>query len=153
MYDTDYNLLCEQLRSLISQDPYFVPALSNASALLWETLEDINWAGFYIVHDGQLVLGPFQGKVACIHIQKGKGVCGTAWEKDETQLVPNVHEFPGHIACDSASNSEIVVPLRSGGEVVAVLDIDSPLFNRFSENDRDGLSRFADILSGSVIWY
>lgn len=152
MYDTDYYLLCEQLRSLIFQDPYFVPALSNASALLWETLEDINWAGFYIVHDNQLVLGPFQGKVACIHIQKGKGVCGTAWEKDEIQLVPNVHEFPGHIACDSASNSEIVIPIRSGAEVVAVMDIDSPLFGRFSEDDSEGLARFADILSESVIW-
>jgi len=105
MHTTDYKLLTEQLQALLAQETYFVPALSNASALLWEELENINWAGFYIVRGGQLVLGPFQGKVACIHIQKGKGVCGTAWEKDETQLVPDVHEFPGHIACDSASNS------------------------------------------------
>ena len=118
MENVDYDLLTAQLRGLIGQDPYFVPALSNASALLWETLEDINWAGFYIVRDGQLVLGPFQGKVACIHIQKGKGVCGTAWETDTVQLVPNVHDFPGHIACDSASNSEIVVPIHNKGEVM-----------------------------------
>ena len=152
MENVDYDLLTAQLRGLIGQDPYYVPALSNASALLWETLEDINWAGFYIVRDGQLVLGPFQGKVACIHIQKGKGVCGTAWETDTVQLVPNVHEFPGHIACDSTSNSEIVVPIHSKGEVVAVLDIDSPCFNRFAEEDRDGLSRVASLLSEKVDW-
>jgi len=152
MENVDYDLLTAQLRGLIGQDPYFVPALSNASALLWETLEDINWAGFYIVRDGQLVLGPFQGKVACIHIQKGKGVCGTAWETDTVQLVPNVHDFPGHIACDSASNSEIVVPIHSKGEVVAVLDIDSPFLNRFTEEDREGLSLIAALLSEKVDW-
>ena len=152
MNNVDYDLLSAQLRGLIGQEPYYVPALSNASALLLETLEDINWAGFYIVRDGQLVLGPFQGKVACIHIQKGKGVCGTAWETDTVQLVPNVHEFPGHIACDSASNSEIVVPIHSKGEVIAVLDIDSPCFNRFVEEDRDGLSRIAALLSEKVDW-
>ena len=152
MENVDYDLLTAQLRGLIRQDPYFVPALSNASALLWETLEDINWAGFYIVRDGQLVLGPFQGKVACIHIQKGKGVCGTAWETDTVQLVPNVHDFPGHIACDSASNSEIVVPIHSKGEVVAVLDIDSPFLNRFTEEDHEGLSRVAALLSEKVDW-
>lgn len=152
MENVDYDLLTAQLRGLIGQDPYFVPALSNASALLWETLEDINWAGFYIVRDGQLVLGPFQGKVACIHIQKGKGVCGTAWETDTVQLVPNVHDFPGHIACDSASNSEIVVPIHNKGEVIAVLDIDSPFLNRFTEEDREGLSRVAALLSEKVDW-
>ncbi len=152
MHTTDYKLLTEQLQALLAQETYFVPALSNASALLWEELENINWAGFYIVCGGQLVLGPFQGKVACIHIQKGKGVCGTAWEKDETQLVPDVHEFPGHIACDSASNSEIVVPIHKDGEVVAVLDIDSPSFNRFSREDADGLSAFSSILSSSLTW-
>lgn len=152
MENVDYDLLTAQLRGLIGQDPYFVPALSNASALLWETLEDINWAGFYIVRDGQLVLGPFQGKVACIHIQKGKGVCGTAWETDTVQLVPNVHDFPGHIACDSASNSEIVVPIHNKGEVIAVLDIDSPFLNRFTEEDREGLSRTAALLSEKVDW-
>ena len=152
MHTPDYNLLTEQLQALLAQDPYFVPALSNASALLWEEIKDINWAGFYLVRDGQLVLGPFQGKVACIHIQKGKGVCGTAWEKDETQLVPDVHKFPGHIACDSASNSEIVVPIHHDGEVAAVLDIDSPLFNRFSLEDCEGLSAFYSVLSDSLIW-
>ena len=152
MHTTDYKLLTEQLQALLAQETYFVPALSNASALLWEELENINWAGFYIVRGGQLVLGPFQGKVACIHIQKGKGVCGTAWEKDETQLVPDVHEFPGHIACDSASNSEIVVPIHKDGEVVAVLDIDSPLFNRFSKEDAVGLSDFSSVLSNSLTW-
>jgi len=152
MHTTDYKLLTEQLQALLAQETYFVPALSNASALLWEELENINWAGFYIVRGGQLVLGPFQGKVACIHIQKGKGVCGTAWEKDETQLVPDVHEFPGHIACDSASNSEIVVPIHKDGEVVAVMDIDSPLFNRFSKEDAVGLSDFSSVLSNSLTW-
>ena len=152
MYVTDYSLAYEQLNSLLSQDQFFVPALSNASALIWETLEDINWAGFYIVRNGRLVLGPFQGKVACIHIHKGKGVCGTAWEKDETQLVPNVHEFPGHIACDSASNSEIVIPIHRNGEVVAVLDIDSPLFDRFSLQDSDGLSRLVSLIEDTVSW-
>ena len=152
MHTIDYKLLTEQLQALLAQETYFVPALSNASALLWEELENINWAGFYIVRGGQLVLGPFQGKVACIHIQKGKGVCGTAWEKDETLLVPDVHEFPGHIACDSASNSEIVVPIHKDGEVVAVLDIDSPLFNRFSKEDAVGLSDFSSVLSNSLTW-
>ena len=152
MHTADYKFLTEQLQALLAQDTYFVPALSNASALLWEELEDINWAGFYLVRDDQLVLGPFQGKVACIHIQRGKGVCGTAWEKDEIQLVPNVHEFPGHIACDSASNSEIVVPIHQDGEVVAVLDIDSPLFNRFSPEDCEGLSSFSSVIEKTVIW-
>ena len=152
MNNVDYDLLSAQLRGLIGQEPYYVPALSNASALLLETLEDINWAGFYIVRDGQLVLGPFQGKVACIHIQKGKGVCGTAWETDTVQLVPNVHEFSGHIACDSASNSEIVVPIHSNGEVVAVLDIDSPYLNHFTDDDRKGLIAFADMLSDNLKW-
>ena len=152
MQTPNYKFITEQLLALIQQDPYFVPALSNASALLWESLEDINWAGFSFVREDQLVLGPFQGKVACIHIQKGKGVCGTAWEKDEVQLVPNVHEFPGHIACDSASNSEIVVPIHHQDRVVAVLDIDSPLFDRFSAEDREGLLLFASLLSETLIW-
>ena len=151
MENVDYDLLSAQLRGLIGQDSYFVPALSNAAALLWETLEDINWVGFYFVRDNQLVLGPFQGKVACIHIQKGRGVCGTAWEKDTVQLVPNVHEFPGHIACDSASNSEIVIPIHSKGEVVAVLDIDSPYLNRFTNDDKNGLIKVSNMLS-SLSW-
>ena len=149
----DYKLLCEQLTGFLDTDPYFVPAMSNASALLWEALDDINWAGFYIVRNGILVLGPFQGKTACIHIKKAKGVCGTAWDKDETQLVPNVHEFPGHIACDSASNSEIVVPIHDkSGAVVAVLDIDSPSLNRFSSADREGLEAFVKAKEKSLTW-
>ena len=148
----DFDIMKAQLLAFAEEDPRFVPLLSNASALIWESMEDLNWAGFYIVRGGRLVLGPFQGKTACIHIEKGKGVCGTAWAADETQLVPNVHEFPGHIACDSASNSEIVVPLHRGGEVCAVLDIDSPLLARFSEGDRAGLESFAAALEDAVSW-
>lgn len=143
---TDYKLLCEQLRALAEVDTWFVPLLSNASALLYDELPNLNWAGFYLVREGQLVLGPFQGKLACIHIKPGRGVCGTAMRQDETQLVPNVHEFPGHIACDSASNSEIVVPIHKDGRVVGVLDIDSPLLNRFDEADREGLEAFVRII-------
>ena len=120
--------------------------MANASALLYDALQDVNWAGFYLVRGGDLILGPFQGKVACVRIAKGKGVCGTAWKEDRTQLVPDVHAFPGHIACDAASRSEIVVPIRRGGEVVAVLDIDSPVPERFTEEDREGLELFVKTL-------
>ena len=209
---TDYKLLCRQLEIFAEEDPGFVPLLSNASALLWEALPDINWAGFYLVTEKseaeaagispesyteavgisldsscpencgaesfdslRLVLGPFQGKPACIHIEYGKGVCGTAWAQDRTQLVADVHQFPGHIACDSASNSEIVVPIHlrparcgaasepasAGGRtsdvlsavsapVIAVLDIDSPLFDRFTESDREGLEAFVRALEASL---
>ena len=143
---TDYSLLVSQLKSLGEEEPYFIPLLSNASALLYEALPDLNWAGFYLMRKGSLVLGPFQGKVACIHIPLGKGVCGTAARQDETQLVPDVHRFPGHIACDSASNSEIVIPLHRGGQVIGVLDIDSPLFSRFNDEDKTGLEAFAEAL-------
>ena len=155
---TDYILLCRQLELFAEEDPWYLPLLSNASALLWEALTDINWAGFYVVKKAadaskdMLVLGPFQGKPACIHIEYGKGVCGTAWEQDRTQLVPDVHQFPGHIACDSASNSEIVVPLHANGKVCAVLDIDSPEFDRFSQEDREGLEAFARILEKHLLW-
>ena len=148
----DYDRITKQLEALMDTEPFYVPALSNASAILWEELKDINWAGFYIVRDGKLILGPFQGKVACIHIAKGKGVCGTAWEMDETQVVPDVHEFKGHIACDSASRSEIVVPIHSGGEVVAVLDIDSPNTDRFSAEDKKGLEEFVNVIEKRVSW-
>jgi len=141
-----------QTASLMDEDCGYVPVLANCAALLWEALDDINWAGFYIVRDGQLVLGPFQGKVACIHIKKGRGVCGTAWETGSIQLVPDVHRFPGHIACDSASNSEVVVPVVSAGEVVAVIDIDSPSFGRFSEDDAKGLERLALLLGERTVW-
>lgn len=147
---TDYKLLNEQLLSLVSGVPHFVSNLANASALLYETLDDINWAGFYLMENGILVLGPFQGKTACIEIPVGKGVCGTAVIKDETQLVYNVHEFEGHIACDSASNSEIVIPLHKNGEVIGVLDIDSPTVGRFTEFDKLGLEEFAKILEKEI---
>ena len=139
MKKTDYPALLVQAESLIAGVPHFVSNLANLSALIWESLEGLNWAGFYLAEGDKLVLGPFQGKPACIEIPWGRGVCGTAAEKNETQLVPDVHAFPGHIACDCASNSEIVVPLRRGGAVVGVLDIDSPLPARFSEEDRAGL--------------
>ena len=111
-------------------------------------MEDINWAGFYLMDKGSLMLGPFQGKVACIRIQIGKGVCGTAVAEDKTMLVPNVHEFPGHIACDCASNSEIVIPIHSNGLIVGVLDIDSPTLSRFTEDDKAGLEEFVKALEG-----
>jgi GAF domain-containing protein len=145
-----YSLISKQLEGLIETEPFYVPALSNAAAILWGELDDINWAGFYIVRDEKLVLGPFQGKVACIHIALGKGVCGTAWEKDETLVVPDVHEFKGHIACDSASRSEIVVPIHHDGKVVAVLDIDSPSPSRFSSEDKTGLEEFAGVIEKMV---
>ena len=152
MATPDYRIMAKQLELLAEEDRGFMPVLSNCSALLWEHMEDINWAGFYLVRGDILVLGPFQGKVACIHIEKGKGVCGTAWESGETQLVPDVHEFPGHIACDSASNSEIVVPVSKDGKTVAVIDIDSPSFGRFSQEDAEGLQRIAEILGSEVDW-
>ena len=144
--NVDYSLLCEQLKSLTDGIPYETANLANASALLWQYLTDINWAGFYKMTDGKLVLGPFQGKPACIVIPVGRGVCGTAVATDETQLVYDVHQFPGHIACDSASNSEIVVPIHVNGEIWGVLDIDSPLIGRFSEQDKEGLEEFVKVL-------
>lgn len=146
----DYELLCAQLASLAGEDGWYVPLMANAAALLYDALEDVNWAGFYLMRNGRLVLGPFQGKVACIHIPVGKGVCGTAAQSDETQLVADVHAFPGHIACDSASNAEIVVPIHKGGRVVAVLDIDSPVAGRFTEADRTGLEGFARALEENM---
>ena len=143
----DYKSLCASLRAMIEGVPHKIANLANASALLWSALDGINWAGFYLMQNGKLVLGPFQGKPACIEIAVGRGVCGTAVEQASTLVVPDVHKFPGHIACDGASNSEIVIPLMRGGEVVGVLDIDSPLFDRFSEADRRGLEQFASILS------
>ena len=138
----DYALLREELKAFGETDPWFVPLLSNASALLFESLPDLNWAGFYLMRDGELVLGPFQGKAACIRIAVGKGVCGTAVKEDRTVRVANVHAFPGHIACDSASNSELVIPIRKEGRVVGVLDLDSPSLDRFSEEDEKGLEAF-----------
>ena len=143
---TDYTVLNSQLKALTEGIPYKTANLANASALLWQHLDTINWAGFYMMEDGALVLGPFQGKTACIRIPVGKGVCGTAAAENATQLVPDVHLFPGHIACDCASNSEIVVPIRKGGQVIGVLDIDSPFIGRFTEEDQTGLQQFVDVL-------
>lgn len=142
----NYDLLTLQIRELAAEESWYVPLLSNASALLYDALPDLNWAGFYLLRGGRLVLGPFQGKTACIHIAPGRGVCGTAVAQDRTQRVPDVHRFPGHIACDSASNSEIVIPLRQNGQVIGVLDIDSPLPDRFSEADQQGLEQFCRAL-------
>ena len=144
----DYNLLCAQLKALTEDVENEISNLSNASALLWQELDDINWAGFYKMKGGILVLYPFQGKPACTKIAVGKGVCGTAVAEDKTQLVSDVHQFPGHIACDCASNSEIVVPIHVGGEIWGVLDIDSPSLNRFTEEDKAGLEAFVKILEG-----
>lgn len=142
----NYDSLAAQLAALTDGIPYEIANLSNASALLWETLPDINWAGFYKMVDGALVLYPFQGKPACIRIPVGRGVCGTAVAEDRTQLVYDVHQFPGHIACDCASNSEIVVPIHVNGEIWGVLDIDSPSIGRFTEEDKAGLEKFVTTL-------
>ncbi len=147
---TDYKLLANQLKSLAEASGDCISLMSNGSALLYEALSDVNWAGFYLVKDDALLVGPFQGKVACVRIEKGRGVCGTSWAEDKTQLVPNVHEFPGHIACDSASNSEIVIPIHSNNEVIGVLDIDSPVLSRFSEDDRKGLEDFVRTLEECI---
>jgi GAF domain-containing protein len=129
--------LAEQARALVGEERDPIANAANLAALLYGELPDLNWAGFYFVREGELVLGPFQGKPACVRIARGRGVCGTAWERAETIVVPDVHAFPGHIACDSASNAEIVVPLvAAGGRVVGVLDLDSPRHDRFDANDR-----------------
>lgn len=141
-----YRLLKTRLTALTDGVPHRIANLANASALLADALTDINWVGFYLIENGKLVLGPFQGKPACIEIEIGKGVCGTAVSQDSIMLVKNVHEFPGHIACDSASNSEIVIPLHVGDEIVGVLDIDSPSLARFDEEDRDGLTGLMKII-------
>lgn len=170
---TDYGLLAKQIISLAEVDAHWLPVLSNASALLWDALDDINWAGFYLVdpvtvsgaelgaglgvesgtapsdHEPcapELRLGPFQGKVACVRIPFGRGVCGTAAETKISQLVEDVHQFPRHIACDSTSNSEVVVPIFKDGQVVGVLDIDSPSVARFTQEDLAGLEQVVKAL-------
>lgn len=142
-----YSELVSQLQALTEGVPYLTANLANAAALLWQTLPDINWAGFYQLHKNQLILGPFQGKPACIQIPVGKGVCGSAVAENRIQRVENVHSFPGHIACDSASNSEIVLPLYCRGEIWGVLDIDSPVLNRFSSEDEAGLMAVSIVIS------
>ena len=145
---TNYELVSQQLIALTDRIPYEVANLANASALLWQEMPDINWVGFYKMIDGSLVLGPFQGKPACIEIPVGKGVCGTAVAEDAVQLVYDVHQFPGHIACDCASNSEIVLPIHVNGEIWGVLDIDSPSVGRFTEADKEGLLKIVEVLEG-----
>ena len=135
----DYKLMAKQIESLAGADRDFVPLLSNASAILNEGLDRINWVGFYLMDQGSLLLGPFQGKTACVRIETGRGVCGTAVKEGRVLRVADVHDFPGHIACDSASRSEIVLPIKSGGKIVGVLDIDSPERDRFSGEDETGL--------------
>ncbi len=147
---TLYRDLASALEGLVAGEPDGIANMANAAALIWESLPDINWAGFYRMIDGELVLGPFHGRPACIRIKLSEGVCGTAAATREVQLVEDVHAFPGHIACDSASASEIVVPLIRDGKVVAVLDIDSPSLARFDEEDRAGIVRLGEILSGAV---
>ena len=143
---TNYDIVAAQLAALTEGVPYEVANLANASALLWQEMEGINWVGFYKMTDGALVLGPFQGKPACIRIPVGRGVCGTAVAEDAIQLVYDVHQFPGHIACDSASNSEIVLPIHVRGEIWGVLDIDSPHVGRFTVEDREGLEKVVRVL-------
>lgn len=153
---TDYGLLAKQIVSLAEVDAHWLPVLSNAAALLWDALDDINWAGFYLVDPAtvtgagastpELRLGPFQGKVACVRIPFGRGVCGTAAATKTSQLVEDVHQFPGHIACDSASNSEVVVPIFKDDQVVGVLDIDSPNVARFTQEDLAGLEQVVKAL-------
>ena len=143
---TDYNLMIRQFRELAKDTSDPVSIMANTSALIFYSMSDLNWAGFYVVRGDELLVGPFQGKVACAVIKKGRGVCGTAWEKDELQLVPDVHAFPGHIACDCDSNSEIVVPIHHDSKVCAVLDLDSPVPGRFTEEDATGLSELVRAL-------
>ncbi len=147
---TDYTLMAEQLKLFAEEDPFYVPLLSNAAAILWEGMQGINWAGFYVMRGGELVLGPFQGKPACIHIAVGKGVCGTAVAEDALQRVADVHQFKGHIACDSASRSEIVIPIHQNGEIIGVLDIDAPETERFLAEDAEGLQKFVDVLEKTI---
>ncbi|MEA3422833.1 MAG: GAF domain-containing protein [Bacillota bacterium] len=147
-----YTNLIFELEKLIRFEKNSLANLSNASALLWESLDDINWAGFYIMRTDDLALGPFQGKPACVHITLGSGVCGKSAKEMKPIVVDDVHVFPGHIACDSSSNSEIVVPIIKDNKVIAVIDIDSPTFSRFSENDKIGLENFAETLNKYINW-
>lgn len=144
--EKNYEMLLKQLKALIEDESNTTANLANASALLNQFLSDINWVGFYMTVDNELVLGPFQGLPACVRIPFGKGVCGTAAQARETQRIADVHQFPGHIACDAASNSEIVVPLIKDNEVIGVLDIDSPDKDRFDELDQQYLEKFVEVL-------
>ena len=147
-----YDLMISQIRALTDGMAHPIANLANTAALLWQGMPDINWCGFYLMDQGALMLGPFCGLPACIQIPLGRGVCGTAAQKDDVQLVYDVHQFPGHIACDSASNSEIVIPLHFGGRVIGVLDIDSPMIGRFDETDRSKLLEIAQHLETCCDW-
>lgn len=144
--EKNYETLIKQLQALIEDEKNVIANLSNTSALLNQFLDEINWVGFYLWEEGELVLGPFQGLPACIRIENGKGVCGTAMAENKTMLVENVNEFPGHIACDARSQSEIVIPMKVNGENFGVLDIDSPHLNRFDTIDQKFLEKFVDVL-------
>ena len=146
----NYKELIMQVDALTAGVPHLVANLANASAAIWQEMDRINWAGFYLMENGKLVLGPFQGKPACIEIAVGKGVCGTAVAERKTQLVEDVHQFPGHIACDCASNSEIVVPIYKNGEVFGVLDIDSPYYARFTVEDQAGMEELVRVLERNL---
>lgn len=147
-----YQALLQELDGLLAPGAGWVSNLANTSALLFQRISGLNWAGFYVVHQNRLVLGPFQGKPACLTIEKGRGVCGSAWEKKEVLCVPDVHQFEGHIACDGDSVSEIVLPLYSDGTVAAVMDLDSPTKNRFSRKDEEGLRKVAGLLEKRIRW-
>lgn len=146
----DYHLMAKQIEAVAEADRDYIPVLSNASAILNEGMDRINWVGFYLMDQGSLVVGPFQGKVACVRIEVGRGVCGGAVQQGKVLRVEDVHAFPGHIPCDSASRSEIVLPLRSGGGIVGVLDIDSPETGRFSPEDEQGLQAVVESLERST---
>ena len=149
---TDYAMLAGQAKEMLEAEPWYVAAMSSLSALVAASLDRLNWAGFYVIRGDMLVVAPFQGKPACIQIPVGKGVCGAAIKEDRMIVVPDVHEFPGHIACDSASQSEIVIPLHYNGQVIAVLDIDSPVKNRFSDEDAEGLSEIVRTIEQKIFW-
>ena len=147
---TDFETLVKQAESLIRDVPHLIANLANISALIYNSLDDINWVGFYLAEENKLILGPFQGNPACVEIPFGKGVCGTAAAEDKTIVVPDVHLFAGHIACDSASRSEIVIPVHKQANVIGVLDIDSPNLSRFDENDRNGLERIVTAIENEI---
>ena len=144
--EREYQRIIELLKAVLKDENDLIANLANSAAILYNNLSDVNWAGFYLRRDNELVLGPFQGQNACVRIEKGSGVCGTAWAKKEIQLVPDVHQFPGHIACDAASNSEIVVPIIIDSKVRGVLDIDSPSKDRFNSQDSDYLQKVVGII-------
>lgn len=147
--ETNYLMLTKQLKSLIEDEHHLIAILSNTSALINDHLDQVNWVGFYLIEDNELILGPFQGHPACVHIEIGKGVCGTAVSEDATQRVSDVHQFPGHIACDANSKSEIVIPIHVNDKIIGVLDIDAPIKDRFTWDDQEGLEQVVQILENN----